>query len=138
MRYSKRMKRRPGRSSKSLTYRFPSSIRGWLPILRTLFPSFTSFGRLPDRSCRRTITCTPIGIHPPCSTTSLLTSWGGEVVIKYSTPCVRQRRGVRGLILSLLENVILDTVLAENRYSDTSHDITEQGTSTHQRDNARE
>ena len=79
MRYSKRMKRRRGRSSKSLTYRFPSSMQSWPPILRTLLLSFTSFGRLPDRSCRRTITCIPTGIRPPYSTTSLLPSWGGEV-----------------------------------------------------------
>jgi len=69
-RSSRDSRRKPGKKWKSLTSRFPNSMRDWPPTLTIFPPSCISSLRRRVLSRRPTITCTLTGTPPRCSTTS--------------------------------------------------------------------
>ena len=61
--YSRRMKRRVGRSWRSLTFPFLNSMQDWRPIRRTWLLTCTSSGPSQGHSSELTTTSIPTGIH---------------------------------------------------------------------------
>ena len=69
---SKRTKKGPGRSCRSLMSLLPNMMQDWLPIRRTLLLSCRKPGLLRNRSSELITTCIPTGIRRPRLITCLL------------------------------------------------------------------